>query len=259
MSTKAKYILLGLLIFVSTVVAIPATVMTIVNQNRVAMGVYYGPERLSGMSHEQVRAFFHDLAAKKLGQKALILTYNNKSWSYSSEDIKLSIAADEAAEAAWRVGHDPDKNLVTNLADQLESASARKNIDLEVSYDKDIVADKLAQISREIDIAPVNATLSLQADGSIKLQPGRNGAAVPQQELLDKIEHYFSELHIPLRLAITPEVKAPAVSRGDLAQVDTVLGTYTTSYYPGDRGSNIELAAGRLNGQLVRTGVVLQG
>ena len=256
MSAKAKYILLGLLIFVSTVVAIPATVMTIVNQNRVAMGVYYGPERLSGMSHEQVRAFFHDLAEKKLGQKALILTYNNKSWSYSSEDIKLSIAADEAAEAAWRVGHDPDKNLVTNLADQLESASARKNIDLEVSYDKDIVADKLAQISREIDIAPVNATLSLQADGSIKLHPGRNGAAVPQQELLDKIEHYFSELHIPLRLAITPEVKAPAVSRGDLIQVDTILGTYTTSYSPGDRGSNIELAASHLNGQLVRSGAV---
>ena len=61
MSTNTKYILLALATCLALIVAIPASVMAVVNQNRVAMGVYYGEERLSGMSREQVQDFFRQL------------------------------------------------------------------------------------------------------------------------------------------------------------------------------------------------------
>jgi len=254
LSTKTKYILLALVTCATLMVAIPASVMAVVNQNRVAMGVYYGQERLSGMSREQVQAFFRDLAAKKLNKDALVLTYKDKSWKYSPEDIKLEVHAAEAAEAAWKVGHDPAKNFAANVADQLESASVKRDIELEVTYDEKLVEEKLDAIGQEINIQPQNAALALQADGSTKLQPGRNGSFLPKAELMEKIELYIRELHLPLKLAITPEVKSPNIKSSDLATVDTILASYTTSYSPGDRGHNIELAAGKLNQQLVRTG-----
>ena len=102
LSTKTKYIILALVTCLTLTAAIPASVMALVNQNRVAMGVYYGQERLSGMSREQVQAFFRDLAAKKLDKDALVLTYKDKSWKYSPEDIKLEVHAAEAAEAICR-------------------------------------------------------------------------------------------------------------------------------------------------------------
>ncbi len=256
LSTKTKYLLLALVTCGVLMVAIPASVMAVVNQNRVAMGVYYGQERLSGMSREQVQAFFNDLAAKKLDKDALILTYKDKTWKYKPEDIKLEVHAKEAAEAAWKVGHDPKKNFAANVADQLESASVRKDIELEITYDEKSVEEKLEAIGREINVQPQNAYLVLQADGSMVLQPGRNGSFLPKAELMEKIELYIRELHLPLKLTITPEVKSPEVKSSDLSTVDTILASYTTSYYPGDRGHNIELAAGKLNQKLVRTGEV---
>ena len=61
LSTNTKYILLALATCLALIVAIPASVMAVVNQNRVAMGVYYGTERLSGTSREQVQDFFRQL------------------------------------------------------------------------------------------------------------------------------------------------------------------------------------------------------
>ena len=256
LSTKTKYIILALITCAALTVAIPASVMAVVNQNRVAMGVYYGQNRLSGMSRKQVQDFFRELAAQKLDKQALILTYKDKTWTYSPEDIKLEIHAQEAAEAAWLVGHNPEKNFAANAADQLESASVKRDIPLEVTYDKQLVEEKLNAIAKEIDIQPQNASLTLNADGSFQLHPGRPGSSMPKAELMEKIELYIREMHLPLKLAITPEVTAPTIKNSDLSSMDTLLSSYTTSYAPGDRGHNIELAAGKLNQQLVRTGEV---
>ena len=256
LSTKTKYIILALVTCAALTVAIPASVMAVVNQNRVAMGVYYGQNRLSGMSRKQVQDFFRELAAQKLDKQALILTYKDKTWTYSPEDIKLEIHAQEAAEAAWLVGHNPEKNFAANAADQLESASVKRDIPLEVTYDKQLVEEKLNAIAKEIDIQPQNASLTLNADGSFQLHPGRPGSSMPKAELMEKIELYIREMHLPLKLAITPEVTAPTIKNSDLSSMDTLLSSYTTSYAPGDRGHNIELAAGKLNQQLVRTGEV---
>ncbi len=256
LSTKTKYVLLALAAGIVLTAAIPSTVMALVNQNRVAMGVYYGQERLSGMSQAQVQEFFAKLAKSRLNKEALVLSYGQKTWKYSPEELDLEIHAAEAAQAAWNVGHNPNKNLAENLADQLKSASAKEYINLEVTYDEEKVKSLLSQISQEINLTPENATLSLQSDGTLRLNPGRNGLVVPQQELLDKISHFIKELHLPLRLAITPEVQSPPVKNSDLSAMDTILGTYTTNYSPGDRGHNIELAAGHLNQKLVRTGEV---
>lgn len=255
-STKTKYILLAVAVCTILTVIIPSTVMALVNQNRVAMGVYYKQERLSGMSEAQVQAFFDKLAKSKLNKEALVLSHEQKIWKYSPEELGLEIHAAEAAQAAWNIGHNPQKNLTENLADQLKSATAKEYIDLEITYDEEKVKNILSQISREIDVAPQDASLSLQADGTLKLNPGHNGVAVPQQELLEKISRYISELHIPLKLAITTELKSPAIKNSDLSAMDSILGSYTTSYAPGDRGHNIELAAGHLNQKLVRAGEV---
>lgn len=256
MSTNTKYILLALATCLALIVAIPASVMAVVNQNRVAMGVYYGTERLSGMSREQVQDFFRQLAEKKLSNDALILTYKDKTWKYSPADIKLEIHAEEAAAEAWRVGHDPEKTFAANVADQMASASVKRNIELAVTYDEKAVEEKINAIAREIDVQPQDAALTLQADGSLKLLPGRNGSALPKEELLEKIGIYLKELHLPLKLALAPAVTAPTVKTSDLSPLNTILASYTTSYYPGDRGHNIELAAGKLNQQLVRSGEV---
>ena len=49
------------------------------------------------------------------------------------------------------------------------------------------------------------------------------------------------------------EEAQPPVTDADLASVDSILGEYSTHYYPGARGQNIAIAAGKLNGAFIRS------
>ena len=106
----------------------------------------------------------------------------------------------------------------------------KRDIELAVTYDEKAVEEKINAIAREIDVQPQDAALTLQADGSLKLLPGRNGSALPKEELLEKIGLYLKELHLPLKLALAPAVTAPAVKTSDLSPLNTILASYTTSY-----------------------------
>ena len=233
------------------VVIIGSISVSMTNQDRVIMGVQSDGTTLTGMTKDEVHTYFEKSAKGKLAHKAAILTYQNRSWTITPDDIRLQANVDEAADAAYQVGR--NASIPVNLFTQLKCALLGTNIKLIASYDHDLLTQKLNQIKQDIHTDPVNATAQLQTNGTIKKTSAVIGLTLDIEPLQESLDPQFVALKLAAKAELTPDEQPPFVTNDDLSALDGVLAAYTTRFSPGDRGDNIGLAASQLQGALVRS------
>ncbi|WP_288312637.1 VanW family protein, partial [uncultured Selenomonas sp.] len=78
------------------------------------------------------------------------------------------------------------------------------------------------------------------------------GRQADTSALYDTVAPKLSALALTVRTEIPVEETEPVITDDALASIDGVLASYHTQYTPGNRGHNITLAAGKLNGTLVK-------
>lgn len=229
--------------------------VTVTNQNKIVMGVQAHGTTIAGMSKNEARKFFADLAASKLQRKAAVLSYHERIFQIDPADINLHGNVDEAVDAAYSIGRQgtPFENVVS----QMWCAIFGQTVTMDASFDEQLLTDKLLQIKAAIDTPPVNGTAALQADGSIKKTAAITGLTLDITPLAEEMAPDFKTFNLTVRKELTPAEQPPFVQNNDLAAIDSILGSYTTSFYPGDRGDNIGLAASHLQGALIRSGSTL--
>ena len=221
------------------------------NYGRVVMGVQSGGTNLSGMTEGEVLQHFKKIEQNKLSRQAAILQYKERSWTIKAEDIHLRAEAEKAAKEAYAIGR--TGSALQNLVTQMQCALFGQSIMLTGTYDTDLLDRELETIKAQIDTEPRRAVVELQASGAIKKIPAVTGLMLdtaPTKELLDA---KFKALKVTVRENLHPDAQQPAVTNEDIAAIDTVLGTYTTTFSHGARGDNIGIAASRLQGVLVRS------
>ena len=102
--------------------------------------------------------------------------------------------------------------------------------------------DKLNVPASEVDI--------LTAKGRV---PGVIGKKLDTVKLAEDLRETLTTLNLPKGvIELVPEDIAPFITTEDIAQIDTVLGTYSTYYYPGDHGDNIWIAANSISNKIVK-------
>ena len=248
----AKNLFWGLIIF-AAVTALTAAGMTLhKNYTHVAAGVTSGGVELGGMTGQEVRQFFERNAANKLAQYSIVLTYGDKQWQITPQSIELTPQTEKAAQAAFAVGH--DGKLVSNLKKQYLTAKHGQEIELTAEYNQKALNDILTWIAQEVYVSPVNAYATLAADGTILKYAEVLGKRLDVEALAAELAPKLIRLEIPYQAEITLVDEAPWVRTADIAPLNGIIGSYSTNFYHGDRGDNIALAAGHLNGVLVRKG-----
>ena len=225
---------------------------SITGNHRIVYGVMSENSRLEGMSEKEALNYFEDTGKLKLAHKAIHLTYGQKSWAISPEDIGMTPNAKEAADAAYAIGRNGD-GWFQNLISQIKCAWNGYHIDMDASYDEARLLAKVEAIASEIYTDPVNAYCSLNGDGSVQVIAGVVGKKLNAEELCDALAPSLKAFEFPT-LELQPEEQQPFVRTEDIIDINSVLGSYTTHFYPGDRGDNIAIAASHLNSVLVRTG-----
>ena len=82
------------------------------------MGVQSDGTTLAGMTKNEVHTYFEKTAKGKLTHKAAVLTYHDRSWTITPDDIGLQANVDKAAAEAYQVGR--NASLPVNLFTQLK-------------------------------------------------------------------------------------------------------------------------------------------
>ena len=222
----------------------------VMNADHVIMGVKTQGTNLSGMTQASAEKFFHDMESERLAQPAAILTYKDQSWTIKPEDIHLTGNPQEVADAAYVIGRDgtPMQNLLT----QVRCALFGKDIKLEGSYDEKLLDAKLAEVKKHVDKAPVNASVTLANNGAIQKKQQVTGLNLDLTSLKEVLNDKFTTLEITAKTELAPDASEPQIKDSDIAAIDTVLGSYTTSFSPGARGDNIGIAAQKLAGRIIQ-------
>ncbi|SHK66276.1 Vancomycin resistance protein YoaR, contains peptidoglycan-binding and VanW domains [Selenomonas ruminantium] len=254
-TTLGKIVTLTALGTVLTIAIAGSISVSVVNQDKIIMGVQAYGTTIAGMNKNEARKFFSDTANSKLQRKAAVLNYEERTFHIDPADINLHGNVDEAVEAAYRIGR--EGTPLQNLISQMRCAIFGQTITMDASYDEQLLTNQLLQIKNAIDTPPVNGVATLQADGSIKKTAAVTGLTLDIDPIAAELAPEFKSLNITVKKELTPEKQPPFIQDADLAAMDGILGSYTTRFYPGDRGDNIGLAASHLQGALIRSGSTL--
>ena len=250
-----KIVALATVVITITVLVAGCISVTVSNKDRVIMGVQAHGTSLAGLTKNEAHKFFTDLAASKLQRKAAVLTYKERNFQIDPADINLHGNVDEAVNAAYSIGRDssPLKNIFT----QLRCAIFGATITMDASFDAELLNQQLMQIKKAIDTPPKNGTVTLLADGNIKKTPAVTGLTLDIVPLAAELAPDFQTFNLTVKKELQPTEQPPFIQDNDIAAMDGILSSYTTNFYPGDRGDNIGLAASHLQGALIRSGASL--
>lgn len=224
--------------------------VSITNHNRVILGVQSEGQSLAGMSETEARQFFLAKARTKMKKTALIVTNGPQHWDIQAADIDLTPSVEQAVREAYDTGR--NGSPLTNTLTQMRIALFGKDVRLTATYSDDKLQSKLSAITASLSRAPKNASLTLSPKGNIEHHMALTGRQADTSALYDTVAPKLSALALTVRTEIPVEETDPVITDDALASIDGVLASYHTQYTPGNRGHNITLAAGKLNGTLVK-------
>ena len=225
-----------------------AVTSSVASGNEIVAGVRAEGKPIGGMTTAGVEKFFTNIAAQKI--HALKFRYEGEEFIVTPEEIALTPLVDKATKEAFSYGR--GGSTLGNFNEQIKCMLNGRNVQLDAQYDSALLEEKLSAIAAQIDRDPVNAVCKFSGDVIEKI-PGVIGKKLNTQELAANLKDPLTTLNLPTgAIELKPEDIQPFITTEDIADIDSVLGTYSTYYYPGDRGDNIWLAASSISDKIVK-------
>lgn len=221
---------------------------TQVNNNKIVKNTYINGVDVSNLSKEE--------AKRKVLSEYRIDTiefkYNDKDWKINSKDIDTNYNIDKTIDNAYSINR--NKNIFSNIVDTLKSNLGNENkLDLVVDFNEDKLKSKLEEISKEVNTDMENAKLSI-VGSTIHITEDKAGLQVDINATLNNLKKSLQEGICEEQLVVTKI--EPEIIKKDLEDVDTLLGSYTTTLKdvtPG-RVENIKIGAQKASGVLLMPG-----
>ena len=224
---------------------------SISESSKIIKGVTYEGRDLEGLTVPAAQKFFDDAASKKI--HSLTFTYNGQDFEVTPSDIGLNPLTNKAVADAESYGR--GGGLLKNLGEQIKCATKGREVKLSAEYNEDLLKQKLVGIAAQINTSPVNAAVRLYGDGTIERIPGVIGKKLNTDEIAESLKDNLIALNLPEgKIELHPEETLPFITTEDIANVDSIIGSYSTTYSPGSRGDNIWLAASSLCDRIVKPG-----
>ncbi|MBR2519361.1 MAG: VanW family protein [Selenomonadaceae bacterium] len=243
---KAKIAAAVAVVGVGAMVAVSSSVAS---GDKIVLGVRAEGQAIGGMDKASAQKLFTNVAAQKI--HPLTFRYGNEEFVVTPEDINLKPLVDKATNEAFAYGR--GGSALDNFNNQIKCALNGRDVKLTAEYDSALLDAKLAEIAAKVNLDPVNAVVEFGSGGAIEKIPGVIGKKLNTEQLAASLKDPLTTLDLPKGvIELEPEDIAPFITTEDIAQIDTVLGMYSTHYYPGDRGDNIWLAANSVSHKIVK-------
>lgn len=145
-------------------------------------------------------------------------------------------------------------NIFKNLLETLKSICGKKNVlIIDVYYDKNKLTKILNQISKDINRESKDTTIDISGQ-NISITNDVEGVKMDISKTSKEIKRNLLKHNLNCKIIANKE--NPKITKSQLENIDTVLGSYSTKFDKGvsGRNQNIKLAANRTSDILLMPG-----
>lgn len=190
------------------IVVLAILVDSAVYYNKVHSGVSVAGIDLGGQTKTEAAATLQGVV-DQAQNSPITLTYDQQSWTLMPTAAGATIDVQGAVKAAMGVTR--DGNFFSDIGTRWKLYFSQRDLSIAGGVDGDKLTGFVAGLAKEIDVAPVDAALSIE-NGQIKVVESVEGKAVDQAALAGTLENLLVTLHsttVPVPVVITePAVKA---------------------------------------------------
>lgn len=181
------------------------------------------------------------------------LTCSGRTFEYTAHELGRTAELGKALDQALLVGR--EGNIFSQLATRVRLLQSKVDIAVPVTVNAVALHAKLKEIAHQIDRSPVNARVTVTGLASVGVVAGRPGLKMDMKASQEAVTKALKGLQEDA-VALTAVEKQPAITAKDLADLNTVLGRYSTPYSASktDRTQNLKLAITAINGTVVMPG-----
>ncbi len=221
---------------------------------RIAERVYIGTIDVGGMTEEEASAAVDDYV-KKAGDAVISLSVGDKSIDVQASELGVHFTNRNVIRQALDVGR--SGNLIKRYKDKKDLEHGDKVLRMVLEVDRQAVASLLREKAEELNQEAVDNGL-VRENGSFRFIEGEQGIEVNTATSVEVVRDFISDGWdgTPASVELAAEIVEPRGAKEELSKIEDVLGTYRTTY--GDSGrnrcTNIEVAAGKINGTLLYPG-----
>lgn len=256
------WFLIGGLISLFLLVGIGYLSYQSIYHDKVYPSIFIEGKDFGGQKKEEVRKFF-DERNKKIGESSFILQSEYGNATVSAKEIEFGYDSNLIAEQAYLLGR--SNNFLSNLS--IVSQAYLTGIKLPASYSmsEKKLSELIKPIKIQIDKRPVNAEFKFESGRVTAFKPSQNGRAINtellSERMRDKTLAVISSkkavsLVIPIPVkTLEPEIETEEANKFGIKEL---IGTGSSLFYHSipNRIYNLQLAANRLNGVLIKPGEV---
>ncbi|MCD6360247.1 MAG: VanW family protein [Armatimonadetes bacterium] len=227
---------------------------------RIARNVSIQGVPVQGMTAEQALAAVNTHWAATLPGE-ITITYPVGSteppgeWRIPAEELGVTLKVEEAVQEALKIGR--EGGVGAHLMTRLRLLRTPVDVPVHRHVDERILAAVMPRLAEVVDREPKDADITVEGE-KVEVIPGLMGRKLDIEATVTRLA---GELEDPEKntVAAVVETTAPNVTAEDLADIEVVLGEYTTKFRPWqrDRTHNLKLAAAALNETVIKPGETL--
>jgi len=206
----------------------------LIYQGKIYPGITLIGQPIGNLSRQEANKIIETLIkALRNKHKGLLLTADQQSWTIGWNDLKLEYQTDESIKKAYLFGR--TGNIWQNTRQKIAAAKNGINLQLEYSFDKDYLDEKVASLAAELYIPAVEPSIEVVKEASqtsrIVIHPGEPGKQLNTRLLfsllMEKLEKLDANpVSLPL-LTISPSLIEEEVTR-ITKQAEKLLGERLT-------------------------------
>ncbi len=181
--------------------------------NKVHSGISVAGIDLGGQTKTEATATLQGMV-DKAQNSPLTLTYAGQDWTLMPSDVGTKMDVEGAVKAAMGVSR--DGNFFSDIGTRWKLYFSKRDLTITGGVDDTKVQGFVASVAKDIDVAPVNAALSIE-NGQIKVIESVEGKMVDQTALADTLRSLLVTLH-STTVEIPVVVKEPDVKAEDNAE-----------------------------------------
>ena len=224
--------------------------------NVIRSGTVINGINVGGMEAVDAEQLIYDVFSKKSEDFKLTINYNDKSWVYTKEDFKVNSEIHTIIEEAQKRNEIVDDYAKqTKVLNQMTEQGASVNVAFNYIFVG--LDEKIEQIVKEIEYAPVDSVLTFNANhkNCFNVSEHKMGLRVNKEELYYNINEQFNKSNNIVVKLPTIEVEPETTKEENLEQT-SLVSTYTTyvADSTGNRKRNVKLAIEKFNGVVVEPG-----
>lgn len=230
-------------------------VSTALETNIIPNNIYVNDVHVGGLTRGEALRDVENILLHNIGNNTLTVVYENMSFEFLFSDFYDLSSLEGTIEAAYRHARRGTETERLNVMDQLSTTPLRLNIgDM---YDESIVYSKISELSAEINIDPVNATMS-RYNRRFTIEEESAGRTLNVESTVERVMEQLAT-NTSGTVEAKVDIAPPTVIADELQYAQSLLGTFTTTVTGSmelGRNINIIVAANNINNVMVEPGEV---